>query len=104
MGLDGVGVDPREKAIEALSKLDVAVDYALNESVRMGAYQQKLRMTIANNTTAQENVTSSESTIRDADMAKEMVAYTKDNVLAQAAQAMLAQANQSSAQVLQLLQ
>ncbi|WP_294152167.1 flagellin [uncultured Selenomonas sp.] len=104
MGLEGVGVDPREKAIEALSKLDVAVDYALNESVRMGAYQQKLRMTIANNTTAQENVTSSESTIRDADMAKEMVAYTKDNVLAQAAQAMLAQANQSSAQVLQLLQ
>ena len=54
-------------------------------------------------TTASENVTASESTIRDADMAKEMTEYTKNNVLMQAAQSMLAQANQSSSNVLSLL-
>ena len=55
-------------------------------------------------TTASENVQSSESTIRDADMAKEMTEYTKNNVLLQAAQSMLAQANQNSSAVLSLLQ
>ena len=60
--------------------------------------------TSSNLTTASENVQASESTIRDADMAKEMTNYTKNNVLLQAAQSMLAQANQSSSNVLSLLQ
>ena len=63
-----------------------------------------LEYTSTNLTTASENVQASESTIRDADIAKEMTNYTKNNVLLQAAQSMLAQANQSSSNVLSLLQ
>ena len=104
MGLEGVAIDPIEKALEAMGKLDEALQYALDEIVRMGAYQTKLQYTIDNNTTAEENVTRSESTIRDADMAQAMMNYVKDNVLTQSAQAMLAQANQNSSSVLSLLQ
>ena len=64
----------------------------------------RLSYTSSNLTTASENVQSSESTISDADMAKEMTEYTKTNVLAQAAQSMLAQANQNVSGVLSLLQ
>ena len=70
----------------------------------MGAYLQRLEYTDANVTTMGENVQNSESTIRDADMAKEMTDYTKFNILTQASQSMLAQANQSSGAVLSLLQ
>ena len=70
----------------------------------MGAYLQRLEYTEANVTTQDENVQSAESTIRDADMAKEMTEYTKQNVLSQAAQSMLAQANQNMSSVLGLLQ
>ena len=104
MGLKDVVIDPLEKAREAMGKLDGALDYALNEITRMGAYQKKLQYTIDNNTTAEENVTSAESVIRDADMAKSMMAYVKDNILTQTSQAMLAQANQNSGAVLRLLQ
>lgn len=104
MGLKDVAVAPREKALAALEKLDAAVDYALNENTRMGAYQSRLHEITDNLTTESENVTSSESVIRDADMAKEMTAFVKDNVLAQASQSMLAQANQNSSSVLNLLQ
>ena len=69
----------------------------------MGAYQTRLDYTTSNLTTSNENTQASESTIRDADMAKEMTGYTKANVLAQSAQAMLAQANQNVNSVLQLL-
>ncbi len=103
MGLDNVKVTPREAALAALSKLDSAVNYALNENTRMGAYQSRLEFTIDNLTTASENTQASESVIRDADMAKEMTEYTKNNVLTQSAQAMLAQANQNSSNVLNLL-
>ncbi len=65
--------------------------------------QNRLKYTSNNLVVASENVQASESTIRDADMAKEMTAYTKNNVLTQAAQAMLAQANQNSSTVLSLL-
>ena len=65
--------------------------------------QNRLQYTSNNLIVAAENVQASESTIRDADMAKEMTAYTKNNVLTQAAQAMLAQANQNSSTVLSLL-
>ena len=101
LGLDDVKVVTRYAAVTSLSKLDSAIDYATNENARMGAYQTRLDFTIANLTTSSENTQSSESTIRDADMAKEMTAYTKANVLAQA---MLAQANQNASGVLGLLQ
>ena len=104
MGLEDVAVTPREKALAALSKLDAALNYALNEITNMGAYQSRLRETTSNLTTANENVTHAESVIRDSDMAKEMTAFVKDNVLAQASQSMLAQANQNSSSVLNLLQ
>ena len=103
MGLEEAAVDPLEKAREALEKLDSAVEYALNENVRMGAYQIRLAETIENLIIAQENAIHSESTIRDADMAKAMMSYTKNNILAQAAQAMLAQANKNAGSVLGLL-
>ena len=102
--LDNVKVTSREAALAALSKLDSAVNYALNENTRMGAYQSRLEFTIDNLTTASENTQASESVIRDADMAREMTEYTKNNVLTQSAQAMLAQANQNSNNVLNLLQ
>ena len=104
MGLDSATIVTREDAHAALDVLDNAVNYALNENTRMGAYAQRLDYTVRNLTTSRENTQSSESTIRDADMAKEMTAYTKANVLAQSAQAMLAQANQNASSVLSLLQ
>jgi len=75
-----------------------------DQAIEIGALQNRLGYTSSNLTTASENVQASESTIRDADMAKEMTAYTKHNVLTQSAQAMLAQANQNSSAVLSLLQ
>ena len=70
----------------------------------MGAYQVRLNETIDTLTTEHENTIAAESTIRDSDMAKEMMNYVKDNILSQAAQAMLSQANQSASTVLGLLQ
>ena len=84
--------------------LDGAIDYALNESTYIGADLQKLEYTDANVTTMGENIQSAESRMRDADLAKTFTAYTKNNVLMQASQAMLAQANQSASSVLSLLQ
>ncbi|NLG36453.1 MAG: flagellin, partial [Clostridiales bacterium] len=71
---------------------------------KLGSYQNRLEHTINNLGTSAENLTAAESRIRDVDMAKEMMEYTKMNILSQAAQAMLAQANQLPQQVLQLLQ
>ena len=76
----------------------------LTQQTTIGSVESRLEYTSSNLTTASENVQSSESTIRDADMAKEMTNYTKNNVLLQAAQSMLAQANQSSSNVLSLPQ
>jgi flagellin len=70
----------------------------------VGVQTSRLETTHDNIITQQESTAASESTIRDADMAKEMTAYTKSNILAQAAQSMLAQANQNSSSVLSLLQ
>ena len=70
----------------------------------IGSYLQRFDYTGLNVTTMTENIMSAESVIRDADMAKEMTDYTKNNVLMQSAQSMLAQANQSLSQVLSLLQ
>ena len=73
------------------------------ERAKLGAFSNRLEHTINNLGTSSENLTSAESRIRDVDMAKEMSTFSKNNILAQAAQAMLAQANQQPQQVLQLL-
>ena len=105
-GKDGncLNVGTREKANAAITVLDNAIQKALDQQTSIGAAESRLEYTAANLTTASENVTNAESTIRDADMAKEMTEYTKNNVLMQAAQSMLAQANQNSSNVLSLLQ
>ena len=105
-GSDGtkLNISTQEKANAAISVLDNAVSKALDQQTTIGSVESRLNYTSTNLTTASENVQASESTIRDADMAKEMTNYTKNNVLLQAAQSMLAQANQSSSSVLSLLQ
>ena len=105
-GSDGstVSVGTREKANAAINTFDSAIQKALDQQTTIGAAMSRLEYTQSNLTTASENVTAAESTIRDADMAKEMTEYTKNNVLMQAAQSMLSQANQSSSNALSLLQ
>ncbi|ORU00586.1 Flagellin protein FlaA [Anaerovibrio sp. JC8] len=105
-GKDGntISVGTQEKANAAINALDAAIQKALDQQTTIGAIESRLEYTQSNLTTASENVTSAESVIRDADMAKEMTEYTKNNVLLQAAQSMLSQANQSSSNVLSLLQ
>ena len=105
-GKDGstLSVGTQEKANAAINALDAAIQKALDQQTTIGAIESRLEYTQSNLTTASENVTSAESVIRDADMAKEMTNYTKNNVLLQAAQSMLSQANQSSSNVLSLLQ
>ena len=99
-----IQIGTQEQANAAVNVLDNAVQKALDQQTTIGSVQSRLSYTASNLTTASENVQASESTIRDADMAKEMTEYTKNNVLLQAAQSMLAQANQSSSSVLSLLQ
>ena len=99
-----IQIGTQKQANAAVNVLDNAVQKALDQQTTIGSVQSRLSYTSSNLTTASENVQSSESTIRDADMAKEMTEYTKNNVLLQAAQSMLAQANQSSSSVLSLLQ
>ena len=105
-GMDGsvISVQTQPRANAAINAVESALQKALDEQTSIGAVQTRLAYTSSNLTTAAENVQNSESTIRDADMAKEMTEYTKNNVLLQAAQAMLAQANQNSAAILSLLQ
>jgi flagellin len=93
-----------DQANAAISAFDFALSKALDQATTIGAIEARLEYTASNLTTSSENVQAAESTIRDADMAKEMTNYTKNNVLLQAAQSMLAQANQNSSAVLSLLQ
>ena len=109
LGLQGkagntLSIGNQEKANAAINVLDAAIQKALDQQTTIGSIESRLEYTQSNLTTASENVTAAESTIRDADMAKEMTEYTKNNVLMQAAQSMLAQANQSSSNALSLLQ
>ena len=103
MGINKASVVTRSKARMALKICDKAIDYALNENTRMGAYMSRLDYTKDNLVTAHENVTASMSTIMDADMAGTMAEFHKQNVLTQSAQFMLAQSNQNSSRVLSLL-
>ena len=81
-----------------------AIQKVSNQRSNLGAVQNRLEHTIANLDNVVENTTAAESRIRDTDMAEEMVEYSKGNILAQAGQSMLAQANQSTQGVLSLLQ
>jgi flagellin len=84
--------------------IDDAIDDVSTERAKLGAYQNRLEHTIANLDTSAENLQAAESRIRDVDMAKEMMEFTRTNILAQAGTAMLAQANAKPQTVLQLLQ
>lgn len=97
-------VTTKENANASINVIENALAKALDQQTTIGAIEARLEYTSANLTTSSENVQAAESTIRDADMAKEMTNYTKNNVLLQSAQAMLAQANQNSSAVLSLLQ
>ncbi|NQX61926.1 flagellin [Paenibacillus qinlingensis] len=103
LGLSSVDVSTATNASQALTSLDSAIKNVSSQRSKMGAVQNRLEHTINNLQTASENLTSAESRIRDVDMAKEMMDFTKNNILSQAAQAMLAQANQQPQGVLQLL-
>ncbi|WP_411682043.1 flagellin [Clostridium thailandense] len=96
-------VSTADKATAAISVINDAIEAVSAERSKLGAYQNRLEHTINNLGTSSENLTSAESRIRDVDMAKEMSTFSKNNILSQAAQAMLAQANQQPQQVLQLL-
>ncbi len=91
-------------ARQTISTINAAIDKVSRLRGTFGAIQNRLEHTINNLAVSTENITASESRIRDVDMAKEMMAYTKNNILVQSAQAMLAQANQVPQSVLQLLQ
>ena len=101
---DKVSVATQDKANAAVNVFDNAIQKVLDQQATIGAMEARLEYTSNNLTTSSENVQAAESTIRDADMAKEMTNYTKNNVLLQAAQSMLAQANQNNSAVLSLLQ
>ena len=99
----GINVSNQTAASSAITKINNAITKVSEERSKMGAYQNRLEHTIANLGTSSENLTAAESRVRDVDMAKEMMNFQKNNILSQAAQAMLAQANQQPQGVLQLL-
>ncbi|WP_376744017.1 flagellin [Brevibacillus agri] len=103
LGVESVDVTSVTGAQSAITTIDDAIKKVSSERSKLGAYQNRLEHTINNLNTSSENLTAAESRIRDTDMAKEMMEQTKNNILAQAAQAMLAQANQQPQGVLQLL-
>ena len=104
LGTDAADVTTRDRAVASIDYIDVALEYALDEATNVGAYLKRMEYTEANVSTESENTQAAESTIRDADMSKEITEYTKFNVLTQASQSMLAQANQNFSGVLSLLQ
>ncbi|KFZ43750.1 flagellin [Anoxybacillus flavithermus] len=103
LGIDSVTVTDHASAQSAIVAIDEAIRRVSEERGKLGAYQNRLEHTINNLKTAHENLTSAESRIRDTDMAMEMTNFTKNNILNQAAQAMLAQSNQLPQGILQLL-
>ncbi|MBR0035928.1 MAG: flagellin [Synergistaceae bacterium] len=103
LGLDGVNVMSHDRAARSITIIDNAIDKVSTQRANLGAYQNRLEYTASNLTTASENLTSAESRIRDADMAKEMMNFTKLNIMLQAGNSMLAQANQQPQNVLSLI-
>ena len=104
LGVDKVDISSQDGAAKAIDIIRNAIDRVSSQRASLGATQNRLEYTINNLDTASENLQAANSRIRDTDMAKMMMEYTKMNVLTQSAQAMLAQANQQPQSVLQLLQ
>jgi len=104
LDLDGVNVTTEQNARAALMKYKEASSFVSKERSRLGAYQNRLEHTIRNLDNVGENTQAAESRIRDADMSKEMVEYSKDNILMQVEQAMLSQNNNNREAILSLLQ
>mgnify|MGYP000827159961 FL=1 len=103
IGVSGLAVSSNVKAGEAMSKIQLAIQSVSSQRSKLGAIQNRLEHTINNLNTTSENTSAAESRIRDTDMASEMVEYSKNNILQQAGQSMLAQANQANQGVLSLL-
>jgi len=103
LGVDKIRVTDKESASRSITMVDGAISRVSNQRAALGAYQNRLEHTINNLGTASTNLTSAESRIRDVDMAQEMTAFVKNQILMQAANSMLSQANQLPQQVLSLL-
>lgn len=103
LGVKNVDLTTAKGSQEATSTIQAAIEKVSTERAGLGAVQNRLEYTISNLDNTTENLTSAESTLRDVDMAKEMMTFSKNNILNQAAQAMLAQANQQPQNVLSLL-
>jgi flagellin len=103
LGINALDISTQANADAAIATIDTAIDTVSTQRANLGAYQNRLEHTINNLETASDNLTAAESRITDVDMAKEMAEFTKDNVIQQAAVAMLAQANQEPQLVLKLL-
>ena len=104
LGIADLDIGSQAGAASALSMIEDAINYVSDVRGTLGATQNRLDHTINNLSVMEENIQDAESTIRDTDIADEMMSYTKNNILIQSAQAMLAQANQVPQGVLQLLQ
>lgn len=104
LGIDGISIKDQTSAKAAVDVIKAAINKVSSTRGDLGAIQNRLEHTINNLSVTTENMTAAESRIRDVDMAKEMMEYTKNNILVQSSQAMLAQANQIPQGVLQLLQ
>lgn len=103
LGVGGLDISTQDGANDAINKIDDAIKTVSSQRAALGAVQNRLEHTVNSLSTAEENLQSAESQIRDTDMASEMIKYTKSNILQQASQSMLAQANQQPQGVLQLL-
>ncbi len=103
LGIEALDVTDHKKSQSSISAIEAAIQKVSDQRSGLGAVQNRLEHTVSNLDTVSENLQAAESRIRDVDMAKEMMAFTKNNILSQAATAMLAQANQAPQTVLQLL-
>nr|WP_285846399.1 flagellin [Niallia sp. MER TA 168] len=103
LGIKDIDLSNKAGAEEAITKINDAIEKVSTQRSNLGAFQNRLEHTINNLGTSSENLTAAESRVRDVDMAKEMMEQTKNSILSQAAQAMLAQSNQMPQGVLQLL-
>ena len=102
--IDKIEVDTTDKAFKAMASVDAAIEKVSSYRATLGAAQNRLEHTVNNLKVTSENITSAESRIRDTDMADEITAYTKNNILLQAAQSMLSQSNAMPQGVLSMLQ
>ncbi len=104
LGITDVNTLTRESSLEAIDKIGHAIDIVVDQRSQFGAYQNRLEHAQKINDNSAENTEYADSVIRDTDMAAEMVRLSKDNILQQAGQSMLAQSNQNRQALLNLLQ